>query len=185
MTRSGTCSGSGTSVYSPRPLQAKMAIAAGGHRSSPTAVSIRSMSPRSDIRHSRSAMPSLASGRIPSSRLDTRVRTSRWPPGPGSTRAYRDTTGRPPPSKARMLLTVSAVIISDQQPEELERAVPFLGVHQLQPGVDEPEHPGQRDGDPAEDQRQLRLRVVVQRHIERRTGSEILQDGPDLDVLIH
>src|SRR3984957_13641561 len=185
MTRSGTFSGSGTSVYRFRPLQAKIAIAAGGHRSWPTALLIRSMSPRSDIRHSRSAMPPLASGRIPSSRLDTRVRTSRCPSGPGATRTYRDTTGRPPPSKVRMLLTVSAVITSDQHPEELEHAIPFLGVHQLQLGVDEPEHPGQRHGDATEDQGQPRLRVVVQRHIERRTGGQILQDGPDLDVLIH
>src|ERR1700733_11317278 len=135
MTGSGTFSGSGTSVYRFRPLQAKIAIAAGGHRSWPTALLIRSMSPRSDLRHSR----------------------SRWPSGPGATRTYRDTTGRPPPSKVRMLLTVSAVITSDQDPEELERAVPFLGVHQLQLGVDEPEHPGQRDADATEDQGEPRL----------------------------
>ena len=55
---------------------------------------------------------------------------------------------------------------SDEQPEELERAFPFPGVHGLELGVDQLERPDQGDAHAAEEQREPGLGVVGQRGIQ-------------------
>src|SRR5580692_5594446 len=73
---------------------------------------------------------------------------------------------------------------SDQQPEDAERALPFLAVHGLHIGVNELECPGQGNADAAEELRKPGLRRVAERIVERRAGYEGFEDGPELDLLI-
>src|SRR5258706_12670657 len=73
----------------------------------------------------------------------------------------------------------------DQQPEEAERAFPFLAVHGLQFRVDDLEGPGQRDADAAEDQRQPGLGVLGQRRVQRRSGRQVIEDWAETGLLRH
>src|SRR3984957_10896221 len=72
---------------------------------------------------------------------------------------------------------------SDQQPEDAERAFPFLGVHGFHVGLNEPEGPGEGHADAAEELRKPGLRRVAERIVERRAGHEGFEDGPELDLL--
>src|SRR3984893_10627230 len=70
----------------------------------------------------------------------------------------------------------------DEQPEEAERAFPFLGVHGLHLGVDHLEGPGQRHADAPEDHRKPALGLLAQRGLERRVRRQGLQNWPKLDL---
>jgi hypothetical protein len=70
----------------------------------------------------------------------------------------------------------------DQQPEEAERAFPFVAVHGLQLCVDDLERPGQGDADAAEDQRQAGPRLLGQRRVERRACRQVIEDEPELGL---
>src|ERR1700758_2454232 len=72
---------------------------------------------------------------------------------------------------------------SDQQPEDAERAFPFLAVHGFHVGVNKLEYPGQGHADAAEKLRKPGLRRVAERVVERRAGREGFEDGPELDLL--
>src|ERR1700761_1493005 len=72
----------------------------------------------------------------------------------------------------------------DEQPEHGEDAFPFFGVNGLDLPVDGFERPGQRDADAAEDQREPGLRLIVQHHVQRRSGGQGLQDAPELNLLV-
>src|ERR1700733_784539 len=72
---------------------------------------------------------------------------------------------------------------SDQQPEDAERAFPFLAVHGFHVGLNELECPGQGHADAAEEVRKPGLRRVAERIVERRASHEGFEDGPELDLL--
>src|ERR1700733_5264607 len=72
---------------------------------------------------------------------------------------------------------------SDQQPEDAERAFPFLPVPGFHVGLNELECPGQCHADAAEELRKPALRRVAERIVERRAGHEGVEDGPELDLL--